>query len=158
MPLFLQQTVPPSIINHKSNSVSLSFFKQKSPVIRKQFQITFFSDIICMSHHCLTVVSFIYIFVFFSYLYTYVQACTRNKKLSLFCTSVQKKVTVLFFVHSIAWTGEQMGGEERLGQSQRQIQREHYSDLGLLNLLLAVSSLNDVGISNGADVAVMLSD
>lgn len=35
---------------------------------------------------------------------------------------------------------------------------EHYSDLGLLNLLLAVSSLNDVGISNGADMAVMLSD
>lgn len=49
-------------------------------------------------------------------MYRHVQG---NKKLSLFCTSVQKKVTVLFFVHSIAWTGEQMGGEERLGQSQR---------------------------------------
>lgn len=43
----------------------------------------------------------------------------QTKKLSLFCTSVQKKVTVLFFVHSIAWTDEQTVGEERLGQSQR---------------------------------------
>lgn len=82
----------------------------------------------------------------------------KKEKMSLFCTSVQKKVTVLFFVHSIAWTGEQIGGEQRLWQSQRQIHREHYSDLGLLNLLLAMSSLYDVGISNGADVAVMLSD
>lgn len=43
----------------------------------------------------------------------------KKPKTSLFCTSVQKKVTILFFVHSIAWTHEQIGGGERLGQSQR---------------------------------------
>lgn len=43
----------------------------------------------------------------------------KKQKLSLFCTSVQKKVTILFFVHYIAWTCEQIGGKERLGQSQR---------------------------------------
>lgn len=48
-------------------------------------------------------------------MYRHVQ---ETKNVSV-CTSVQKKVTVLFFVHSIAWTGEQIGEEERLGQSQR---------------------------------------
>lgn len=47
-------------------------------------------------------------------MYRHVQE--TNKNLSLFCTSVQNKVTVLFFVHSIAWTGEQIGVAE---QSQR---------------------------------------
>lgn len=49
-------------------------------------------------------------------MYRHVQ---ETKKLSLFSTSVQKKVTVLFFVHSIAWSGEQISEEERSGQSQR---------------------------------------
>lgn len=43
----------------------------------------------------------------------------NKQKMSLLCTSVQKKVTVLLFVHSIAWTGEQISGEEWLGKSQR---------------------------------------
>lgn len=60
-----------------------------------------------MSHHCLTVVLFIYIYLFF---FIFIYLCIgmyKKQKMSLFCTSVQKKVTVLFFVHSIAWTGEQ---------------------------------------------------
>lgn len=71
-----------------------------------------------MSLHCLMVVSFIYIcFFFFFNIYILMYMHVQEKK-SLFCTSVQKKVTVLFFVHSIAWTGEQRG-EERFAQSQR---------------------------------------
>lgn len=35
----------------------------------------------------------------------------ETKKLSVF-TSVQKKVTILFLVHSIAWASEQKGEEE----------------------------------------------
>lgn len=70
-----------------------------------------------MSHHCLMVVSFIYIYIFFHIyilMYRHVQE-TKNVSVLHFCT---KKVTVLFFVHSIAWTGELIGGE-RFGQSQR---------------------------------------
>lgn len=71
-----------------------------------------------MSHHCLTVVSFIYIYIFFIFIYLCIGMYKKQKTVSAlhFCT---KKVTVLFFVHSIAWTGEQMDGEERFGQSQR---------------------------------------
>lgn len=68
-----------------------------------------------MSHHCLAVLS-LYILVFFIFIYLCI-GMYKKQKLSLFCTSVQKKVTILFFVHYIAWTGEQMGGKERLGQS-----------------------------------------
>lgn len=75
------------------------------------------------------------------------------KKQKTVCfTSVQKKVTILFLVHSIAWTSEQNdGGAESVKST------ECSSDLGLLNLILAVGSLYDVRISNSADVAVMLS-
>lgn len=38
----------------------------------------------------------------------------QETNMSLFCTSVQKKVTVLLFVHSIAWTGEQISGEQKV--------------------------------------------
>lgn len=48
-------------------------------------------------------------------MYRHVQE-TKN---CLFCTSVQKKVTILFFVHSIAWTGEQTSKEEKLKESHR---------------------------------------
>lgn len=67
-----------------------------------------------MSGHCLAIVSLIYIF-FYIYILIYRHVQETKKKVYLFCTSVQK-VTILFFVHSIAWSHEQMVGKEALSQ------------------------------------------